>query len=260
MTRMSVLCSTLMMLCVVSATTPHVVAQSAETITSDTERSEKKAETKPSKSVVPVLFLNGALLESPVAEDPFFGQPGAEPLQDIVARLAKVRDDKKVTAVVIHLGTSAAIGGAQIEELYHAMRDVRDAGKPVYAFADSLSFRNLALLSAASRISVAPVGDLFINGMYGEQLFLRGLLNKIHVTPDFLTCGAYKSAGETFMRKKPSPEADEMVNWLFDSMFETYVEMIAEGRDMSHDEGAEAGRSRTLFSSQGSRVGPDRCL
>jgi protease-4 len=66
--------------------------------------------------------------------------------------------------------------------------------------------------------------------MYGEQLHLRRLLDKIHVVPDFQTCGAYKSAGEIFMRSEPSPEAEAMYNWLFDSVFDTYVKMIADGR------------------------------
>jgi protease-4 len=71
---------------------------------------------------------------------------------------------------------------------------------------------------------------LFITGLYGEQPHLRDLLDKIHVTPDFLTCGAYKSAGEMFMRSTPSPEAQQMYDWLFDSIFDTYVGLIADGR------------------------------
>jgi protease-4 len=45
-----------------------------------------------------------------------------------------------------------------------------------------------------------------------------------------LTCGKYKSAAELFMRKEPSPEADQMHNWLFDGIFDTYVKLIASGR------------------------------
>ena len=40
-------------------------------------------------------------------------------------------------------------------------------------------------------------------------------LDKIGVKPDFMTEGAYKSAAELFMREQPSPQADEMVNWLW---------------------------------------------
>ncbi len=52
--------------------------------------------------------------------------------------------------------------------------------------------------------------------MYGEQIFLRGLLDRLGVVPDYFTCGDYKSAGEMFMRTEPSEEAAEMTKWLYD--------------------------------------------
>src|SRR5947207_513108 len=71
---------------------------------------------------------------------------------------------------------------------------------------------------------------LWVNGMYGEQPYIRGLLDLLGAQPDVLTCGAYKSAAELFMRKEPSPEADRMMNWLFDGIYDTYVNLIASGR------------------------------
>ena len=68
-------------------------------------------------------------------------------------------------------------------------------------------------------ISVVPTGDLWLTGLYAESPYLRGLLDKIGVTPDFLHCGDYKSASEIFMREGPSPQAEEMQNWLLDSMY-----------------------------------------
>ncbi len=197
---------------------------------------------------VPVFTFNGAILESPVVQDPFFGSLGAEPLKDLVARLEQARDDDEVAAVVLLLG-SPSLGFGQLEEINRAVREIKLAGKPVYAHADSLSFGKLALASAASRISVTPVGDLFITGLYGSQPHLRGLLDKIHVTPDFITCGDYKSAAEMYMRSGPSPEAERMYDWLFDSIFDSNVSLIAQGRGKS----AEAVRSwidRGLYSAE----------
>ncbi len=190
---------------------------------------------KASKAVIPVFSLNHPILESPTAQDPFFGSVGAESLKDLVARLEQARDDDAVPAIIILLG-NASMGSGQLEELHKMLREIRDTGKPVYAHADSLSFTQLALLSATSRISVAPVGDLFITGLYGAQPHLRGLLDKIHVTPDYITSGEYKSAGEMFMRSEPSPEADEMYGWLYDGIFDTYIGLIADGRGESDEQ------------------------
>src|SRR5689334_16210628 len=85
-----------------------------------------------------------------------------------------------------------------------AMAKLRAAGKEIYADVDSLSMRQYVLLSGTSRLSVVPTADLWITGVFGEAPYLRGLLDKIGVKPDFLTCGAYKSAAEIFLREGPS--------------------------------------------------------
>ncbi len=48
--------------------------------------------------------------------------------------------------------------------------------------------------------------------------------------PEFLHCGDYKSASEIFMRDGPSPQAEEMQNWLLDGKFNAYLKQIAAGR------------------------------
>ena len=90
-------------------------------------------------------------------------------------------------------------------------------------------------MSGCSRLSVVPTGDVMILGMYGEQPYLRGVLDKLHITPDFLTCGDYKSAGETYTHYKPSPESERMTAWLFDGLFESCVSQIADGRNVSSE-------------------------
>jgi protease-4 len=92
--------------------------------------------------------------------------------------------------------------------------------------------RDYTLLAGASRISVVPTGDLWIMGIAGEAPYARGLLDLLGVKPEFLTCGAYKSAAEIFMRTGPSPEAEKMQNWLFDSIYDTLVGLIAKGRNI----------------------------
>src|SRR5437899_8389638 len=89
------------------------------------------------------------------------------------------------------------------------MKKLHDAGKEVFAHADSLRMPDYALLAGASRLSVVPTGDLWVTGLFGEAPYIRGLLDNISVQPDFLHCGAYKSASEIFMRKEPSKEAHE---------------------------------------------------
>ena len=209
--------------------------EAAETKSTKQPSSPSTATGRKTPQVIPVFSLHQAIGEAPVAPDPFQLGARGDSLKDLLARLDKAGKDDSVAAVVVFMGP-ATMGSGQLEELHGAIRRLRAADKPVYAYADSLSFSQLALLSAASRVSVMPVGDVFVTGLFGSRPHLRGLLDKIQVTPDFLTCGDYKSAAEMFMRKQPSPQAARMYDWLFDSIFDTYVSLIADGRNTTREE------------------------
>ncbi len=189
---------------------------------------EPPAKEKP-KNIVAVFRLDGSLTEVPQDQSlAMFGAP-ATSLKDMVARLTKAADDAAVKAVVL-LPDSSALGMAQVEELRAAVALIRSKGKEVFVHADSLMTGQYVLACGASRIALVPTGLLVVPGLHASSMHIRGLLDKIGVTPDFLTEGAYKSAAELFMREQPSPEADEMMNWLFDSWYASLTDLIAQGR------------------------------
>ncbi|WP_428939511.1 signal peptide peptidase SppA [Fontivita pretiosa] len=191
--------------------------------------------TQAAQNVIPVFQLRGEITESPA--DPtlaLFGPPGIS-LRQLVEQMKQAAADESVRAVVL-LDEGGSLGIAQIEEIRQAIKQLRDAGKDVYVHADSLTLGKYALFCGATRLSVVPTGDLWITGIFVEQPFVRGLLNKISVTPDFMTCGEYKSAAEIFMREGPSPQAEEMTNWLLDGVYATLIELIARGRNVSPEQ------------------------
>lgn len=178
---------------------------------------------------IPVFTLKGVLTEKPAADDFPFGPLGVESFRDLIGRIDKAADDPKVPAVVLFY-EDAALGYAQLEELRHAFDRLKAKGKKVYSHSDWTMTGGFAVLAAADRLSMTPTGYLFITGIYGEQLYIRGLLDKLGVQPDFVTCGEYKSAAEMFMRTAPSPQAAEMYKWLYDGLYEGVVQVIAAGR------------------------------
>src|SRR5262245_182013 len=197
------------------------------------ENAKDTASTKAAESlkpVVAVIRLKGSLLETPQDEMLPLASERVTSLKDVIERFQKARDDKAVKAVVLTIDELELGSWAQIEELRQAIEQVRQAGKEVYAHTDSLDLPHYLLLAGATQISMVPTGDLWLNGLHGESPYARGLLNKIGVTPDFLTCGTYKSAAEIFMREGPSPQADEMMNWLLDSLYDSAIKLVAKGR------------------------------
>ncbi len=184
--------------------------------------------------VVAHFDFSGPMAETPQDMPPLFASEMPVAFKDMLARLRAAREDKNVVAVILEV-ENAGLGTAQLEELRLAVRKFQAVDKPVYVHADSLSTGTYALATSATHISITPTGDLWLTGLHGEAPYLRGMLDKLGVVPDFLQCGDFKSAGEIFMRTGPSESAEKMENWLFDGIYEGIVAMIAEGRGLSAD-------------------------
>jgi len=202
-------------------------------------------------ATVAVFSFDKSITEKPASDDPLFGSVGAETLHSLITRLDKAAEDDDVKAVVLLAG-STSLAYAQTEEVRAAIDRIKKAGKKVYAHADSLRTAQYALLCGASRLSVSPTGDVWVTGLYGEQLYVRGLLDLLGVKPDFLTCGDYKSAGEMFTRTGPSPESEEMFKWLYDGLFDAVVDLVATGRGVN-PEMARKWIDQGLFSAESAR-------
>ncbi len=197
------------------------------------EKPAAEAKPEPPKPRVAVFRLSGSVKETPKDDVLNLGGESSIPLWTLVERLDKAAKDPAVKAVVAIL-EGPSVGSAQVAEIRAAFARVKAAGKEVYGHADSIGgLGQYVLLSGASRVSAVPTADLWITGLYGEAPYIRGLLEKIGVRPDFLTCGDYKSAAEMFMRDGPSKEADAMQNWLLDGLYDTMVARIAESRKVN---------------------------
>jgi protease-4 len=186
------------------------------------------------KEITPVpmvahFHLSGVLSEKPMA-DPFGFMAGeVTSLKDLVRRIGKASTDDRVKAVVLTFDRMQ-LGFGQLEELRRAIEGVKSAGKKVYAYAEDMSTAQYGLLCASDRLCVGPQSTLWLTGLYGESLYVKGLLDKIGVQADFLHMGDYKSAAEMLTRTGPSQPAEENTNWLLDSLYGSLVDMIARSR------------------------------
>jgi protease-4 len=191
--------------------------------------SETAQTPQPAPPVVAHFHLSGMLSETPVS-DPFGLLAGEMvSLKDLVRRLGKASTDDQVKAVILTFD-NMELGFGQLEELRRALEGVKSAGKKVYAYAEDMTTGEYGLLCAADRLCVGPQSTLWLMGLYGESLYVKGLLDKIGVQADFLHMGDYKSAAEMLTRTGPSRPAEENTNWLLDSLYGSLVDMIARSR------------------------------
>ncbi len=110
---------------------------------------------------------------------------------------------------------------------------LRAAGKPVAAWAERLGAHEYLVASAATKLWLAPVGELFLVGLRLDGFYLRGLLDRLDVKPDVMRIGSHKTAAEHLTRESMSPEEREQLEALIDDLFGELSARIAAGRALA---------------------------
>ena len=181
------------------------------------------------------LDLHGSVVEQPskadISEVLAGGSPAREyRLRDLVAALDNARTDDRVKAVALDLDSFAGGGQAAMSDLSDAIRRVRDSGKPVLAYATGYTDDSYQIAAAASEVWLNPLGLVAVAGPGGQNLYYKGLLDKLGVTAHVYRVGTYKAAVEPFTREDMSPEAEENAQALANALLETWRESVVKAR------------------------------
>lgn len=164
------------------------------------------------------------------------GQHDPRPtLRRVVQGLRRVASDDRYIGVVISLD-DAELAMSQIDEITHTLEAVRDAGKVVVVFAEKFSLREYLLACAADRIAMQHKGEVMMTGLGMEEIYLKGLFEKIGARADFLQVGKFKGADEQLMRSQPSEAWNQNIDALLDDLYAQVVTRISEARDMTNEE------------------------
>lgn len=181
------------------------------------------------------LDLNGVIVEQPEQISPFDTLTGGETipqhrLRDIVQALESAATDDRVTAVALDLDGFLGGGQAAIARVGDALQRVREADKPVIAYATGYGDDGYALAAHASEIWVHPMGGALVLGPGGNRLYFGDMLTRFGVTANIFRAGTYKSAVEPYSRSGQSPESREANQALADTLFEAWREDVAQAR------------------------------
>lgn len=153
---------------------------------------------------------------------------------DLVRSLTKAHADDEVKGVVLDI-EGASFSFAQVQELTRLLRILRDRGKDVWLYSDSLSRATALFGAVANHFVLMPEADVNLTGIFGESLYFKGLLDKVGVQADVVHIGDYKSAGESFSRQGPSEPAKQQMAALLDASYEQTVALISSGRGIEPD-------------------------
>ena len=183
--------------------------------------------------------LDGVLVEQAERPQPFSALAGTGnvtrqfELRELVGALDAAKDDDRVKAIALDLDGFLGGGQSAIAALGEKLDEVKKSGKPVVAFATGYTDDRYQPAAHASEVWLPAMGAIAIAGPGGNNLYFKGLLDKLGVTANIYRVGTYKSAVEPYMRSDMSPEARENAQALGDALLETWREDIARGRPAS---------------------------
>ena len=182
------------------------------------------------------LYLDGVVVEQPQELDPFSSLAGMgaatreHRLSELVAMLRKAREDDRVKAVALDLDGFLGGGQTALTTLGEEIAAVRKSGKTVAAFATGYGNDAYQLAANASEIWLPELGAVALAGPGGNNLYYKGLLDKLGVTANTYRVGTFKSGIEPYTRNDMSPEARENAQALGDALLETWKDSVRRAR------------------------------
>lgn len=156
-------------------------------------------------------------------------------LRQAVDSIRAAASDKRVNALLVR--ANGAVGLSTAQELRQAVLDFRKSGKKAYAFGDSFGVEgaggNAYYLSAAfDEIWMQPSGDWGFTGILIEVPFVRGLLDKIGVAPNFSAREEYKTVMNFMTEKKFTKAERESYESLAQNIHNQRLRTIAVNRNI----------------------------
>jgi protease-4 len=174
-----------------------------------------------------VLTLDGGIAE--LESFSWTGGMDGVPLRRLTGRLRELAADEQLTTVILRVDEVHA-SLPDLAELRLALADLRAKGKHLVCHTEGATNAAYLLLTACERIGLAPTGEIMLTGPAAMPVHLKGLLDRLGVTADFLHVGAYKGAAEPLTRDRPSKEMDETLAAILDRAYATMVDTVAAGR------------------------------
>lgn len=158
-------------------------------------------------------------------------------LYDTWMNLRKAARDSRIKAVVIKFGLLEA-DWAKVEELRQSVLKFRESGKPVIAYFEESpeADKEYYLATACDRIVLHPLGWLGINGLAAYVPFFKGALDRLGIKAEFEHVEEYKTAYNQFTETGFTPAHREMLQSIYEDIFNYYLKEIASARGQTPEE------------------------
>lgn len=159
---------------------------------------------------------------------------------DVVRAINIAATDSRIKALSATINTTS-LGMAQVQEIADAVKFFRSTGKKAYAYSQGMgSFgrgtREYYLATAFDEIWMQPNSDIGLTGISIEVPFMKNILQKIGIEPEFYTRYEYKTAVASFLNSHFTPAYKEELQKLGNGLYGQITKEIALNRNLTVDE------------------------
>lgn len=156
-------------------------------------------------------------------------------LQDILDGLKYAKEDDRIKAVVLELGSIGGGGLSKLQVIGDAIDDFQLSGKPVLANADYYSQGAYYLASRADEVYMHEDGFLLLRGFGIYRNYYKNAIDKLEIDWNVFKVGTYKSFVEPYTRSDMSDEVRASMTVLLDQLWDLFKADITQARDLDEN-------------------------
>jgi len=163
------------------------------------------------------------------------GTPNSVTLLSYIKAIDAAAEDKNI-GMIYMTPENISCGTAQLEEIRSALERFKASGKPIVAYCRTLGNGSYYLASVADKIILDPASESTITGLSSQMIFLKDILDALHIDMQLIRHGKYKAAGEMYIRSNASPENRLQNQELVSSIWNSMTAEIAASRGFTQEQ------------------------
>ena len=199
------------------------------------------APTKVQDNSVFVIKLSGTISERAESGTPLDAVLGmsdmsAMGLDDLIRSIRKAKDNDNIKGIYLEGGITEFDAPATAQQLRDALKDFKESGKWIVAYADQYMQANYYVVSVADKVYLNDNGMIDLRGLGGKGTYYKGLYDKIGVKYLVAKVGKYKSYVESNTQTGMSDYDREQRSAYVNGIWQYWLKEMAEGRGVKAED------------------------
>jgi protease-4 len=188
-----------------------------------------------------VIKMNGVITERSEEDSPLgtlldMGDMSSMGLDDLVASIRKAKSNDDIKGIYLEGGTLSFDAPATAQQLRDALKDFKQSGKWIVAYADLYYQSSYYVASVADKVYLNDHGYIDFKGLGGKGEYYKGLYDKLGIKYQVAKVGKYKSYVESNTLTGMSEYDREQREAYLNGIWNHWLKDIAEARKLKTED------------------------